>query len=266
MGLKEGDLQSLILEKGADPKIVAKVAFPQMLQALDYISWKGIVHRDVKPLNILYITLPDGRYQFQLGDFGICNRIIDAATYTGTNFYMAPEMLPQGGGPRQTHKIDVWALFVTILWLLNPGDLRQKEFSTQGEVHNTVSWIATNVETFAPIREMAAFDPDERASAAQILVKQYNGGGLTTPRRFIPVLTARPQPSLTIAHHENRSPTPSLSLTVQPVEAIPQGFGLQGNANIFAIAQYRDEQKRRSRRRRAGVFQRPNDNRPRIVG
>jgi serine/threonine protein kinase len=62
MGLKEGTLESLV-ESGADAPAVANSAFPQMLQALDCIAWKGIVHRDVKPENILYGSQPDGQYQ-----------------------------------------------------------------------------------------------------------------------------------------------------------------------------------------------------------
>jgi serine/threonine protein kinase len=92
MGLKEGTLESLV-ESGADASAVANFVFLQMLRALDCIAWKGIVHRDVKLENILYVSQPDGQHQFQLGDFGLCNRIINAATFAGTYLYMPPEML-----------------------------------------------------------------------------------------------------------------------------------------------------------------------------
>jgi hypothetical protein len=46
MGLKEGSLESLV-KSGANVSAVATTVFPQMLQALDFIAWKGIVHRDV---------------------------------------------------------------------------------------------------------------------------------------------------------------------------------------------------------------------------
>jgi len=67
MGLKEGTLESLI-ESGVDAPTVADFVFPQILQALDCIAWKGIVLRDVKPENILYVSQLGGQYQFQLGD------------------------------------------------------------------------------------------------------------------------------------------------------------------------------------------------------
>ena len=84
-------MESLV-ESGADASAVANLVFPQMLEALDCIAWMGIIHRDVKPENILYVSQPDGQYQFQLGDFGLCNRIVDTATFAGSRLYMPPEM------------------------------------------------------------------------------------------------------------------------------------------------------------------------------
>jgi serine/threonine protein kinase len=77
----------------------------------------------VKPENILYISPLDGQCQFQLGDFGLCNRAVDAATFAGSRLYMAPEMFREGG---QIHKVDVWSLFVTMLWILDIGEFRQR--------------------------------------------------------------------------------------------------------------------------------------------
>ena len=94
MGLKEGILESLI-ENGSCPHIADSV-FQQMLQALDCLAWNGIVHRDVKPENILYVSQPGGQYQFHLGDFGLCNRAISAVTTVGSPLYMAPEMFQKG--------------------------------------------------------------------------------------------------------------------------------------------------------------------------
>jgi len=131
MGLKEGSSELLIESGGAIPESVANAVLFHMLQAIDCLANKGIVHRDVKPANILYVSQPDGQYQFQLGDFGLCNRAISAATFAGSPLYMAPELFHQGG---QTSRVDVWSLFVTILWTLNVREFRQKcdQFKTIG--------------------------------------------------------------------------------------------------------------------------------------
>lgn len=237
MGLKEGTLESLI-ESGADASAIADSAFPQMLQALDCIAWKGIVHRDVKPENILYISQPDGQYQFQLGDFGLCNRIADAATFAGSQLYMPPEMF-QGGV--QTHKVDIWELFVTMLWILNAGGFRQRkhQFKTVTEIHQAVLSAASKVDSVSKIREMAIVNPEERASAAQMLVKHFDGAGLSTPRNQVPALASSPPPKIAAA----RAPPPAPPSTTRTAHAKPRG--LQMNANVFATpAQYRVEKAR----------------------
>jgi len=47
------------------------------------------------------------------------------------------------------------------------------------------------------IREMAIFNPEKRASAAQMLVKCFNGEGLSTPRNQVPALNSSPAAVIT---------------------------------------------------------------------
>ena len=85
----------------------------QLARALAYVHGRGIVHRDVKPSNILMGA--DGAAR--LGDFGIA-RLTDASTLTlagttlGTAAYMAPEQL-------EDHQVgpaaDVWSLGIVLL-------------------------------------------------------------------------------------------------------------------------------------------------------
>ena len=53
---------------------------------------KTIILRDAKPENILYADVlgSDNQFQFQLDDFGLCNRVINARTFAETQIYMAP--------------------------------------------------------------------------------------------------------------------------------------------------------------------------------
>lgn len=75
MGLEEGNLADLstdgtfTLTSGRPERCLQ-----QMLSALDFLDYKGIVHRDVKPENILCSLFPEGRgYHFRLSDFGLAN-------------------------------------------------------------------------------------------------------------------------------------------------------------------------------------------------
>ncbi|KAG5998415.1 hypothetical protein E4U43_002415 [Claviceps pusilla] len=191
MGLKEGSLKSLMIGTGADVPTVANLILEQMLEALDFIAFNGIIHRDVKPENILYTTDRKGQYRFQLGDFGLCTRHSVAVSHVGTGYYMAPEMFQ---GVEQTPKVDVWSLFVTLMWVANAANFREalSSFSNATMVQQTVQSVASAVEPFPRIREMAMLDPRERASAAQMLVKHFDGKGLSTPRCHVPPLAADP--------------------------------------------------------------------------
>lgn len=188
MGLKEGTLESLV-EIGTATRFEYSL-FHHMLQALDCLAFYGIIHRDVKPENILYVTGSDGQYVFQLGDFGLCNRKIIAESCVGTLIYMAPELFQE---KEQTDKVDVWSLFVTMLWTLDTG-FRQmcKSSNSVGEIQKAVSLAASQSPTVARIKEMAIVDAENRASAAQMLLKHFKGEGLSTPQNQVPALRTTP--------------------------------------------------------------------------
>jgi serine/threonine protein kinase len=233
MGLKEGTLESLI-RSGCDPVSIVRDVFRQMLQPLDCLAWKGIIHRDVKPENILYLSQESGQYQFQLGDFGLCNRAISAVTSVGTPIYMAPEMGRKGG---QTHKADVWSLFVTLLWTLDEEDFRQRstQFKCYEDILEAILSTASRGERISAIREMAIVNVEERASAAQMLVKWCNGKGLSTPLNQIPSLDNRPSFSLTAIRPTAlpSAPTPR-TRTVQTRQR-----ALRGNVPVPVATRYR---------------------------
>jgi serine/threonine protein kinase len=147
-----------------------------------------MIHRDVKPANILYSILSDGVYQFQLADFGLCNHQADAGTWdVGTMAFMAPEMVRQTRDQQinQSPKVEVWSLYVTMAWVFNLARYRERtRFSSYQDVHDAIIHAASSVDdsfpTMRAIPEMVIVDPHQRASAAQMLVKLYGNRGLST--------------------------------------------------------------------------------------
>lgn len=157
----------------------------QILSALDYLASEALIHRDVKPHNILYSCLSDGRYLFQLADFGLAHYQSLAKTSCGTPYYQAPELYPRASGVNaaQSSKIDIWSLFATIAAVHS----RFKEFppatDNYGRVLNVLKAKAAQSSMLEP---MARLHPDRRASAAQMLVYLFEGRGLTTALWKIP--------------------------------------------------------------------------------
>jgi tRNA A-37 threonylcarbamoyl transferase component Bud32 len=102
-----------------DPKYVEQLLL-QIVSGLSAIHAAGIVHRDIKPHNI--VLLPGPPERLVLTDFGLA-RALDAAggrltgpVVVGTLDYMAPEQLE--GGARLTTRVDVYALGVVIFEML----------------------------------------------------------------------------------------------------------------------------------------------------
>lgn len=92
-------------------RIVCEVA-----EALEYAHANQIIHRDIKPGNIMYNPAP---YQLKVTDFGIARLVDDSKTSTGeilgSPLYMAPEQLK---GKKVNFAADVFSLGVTFYQLL----------------------------------------------------------------------------------------------------------------------------------------------------
>lgn len=90
-----------------------------VLRALAACHAHGVVHRDVKPANFLYMREPDGSRRAKLSDFGLAARIKERdgvlTERCGTYAYLSPEMARRRP---YDFKVDAWAAGVVAYMLL----------------------------------------------------------------------------------------------------------------------------------------------------
>lgn len=175
------------IRAGELPDPVAVEACAQVCEALAHAHGAGILHRDVKPSNVL---LAEGeRTSARLLDFGLA-RMAEAETLTeagdvpGTLAYISPERL---AGEDATEAADVWAVGV-MLWEALAG----RHPFWQGSMLDTARAIADGAPPLAELRpdlpqpllllvdRALALDPARRPRARELAEALR---GAATPRR-----------------------------------------------------------------------------------
>jgi serine/threonine-protein kinase len=117
------DADSLLSDRylaGLPPREVAKIVMA-VAEALDYAHQRNLLHRDVKPANVLIASPGLDDERIMLADFGIARRTDDTSKLTATNMtvgtviYAAPEQLM---GAVIDGRADQYALAATAFHLL----------------------------------------------------------------------------------------------------------------------------------------------------
>ncbi|MET0766918.1 MAG: serine/threonine-protein kinase [Aeromicrobium sp.] len=172
-------------------------AAPLLWQAADALAAAhaaGIVHRDVKPSNILV----DGNRRVKITDFGIARITADASLtqtglITGSPAYLAPEVAT---GNRGDEAVDVWALGATIFYVLSgrpPYETTDNVLSTLYRIVNDEPPRLAGAAWMGPLLEATMVrDPDRRWSMAQVRDFLANPSRRNTPAPMPP--TPVPEP------------------------------------------------------------------------
>jgi serine/threonine-protein kinase len=111
------NLKALIQRRGPTPVITALELALQVARGLSFAHQQGLVHRDVKPQNVLL----NGDGQAKVTDFGIARSLdvqhgmTQTGTVLGTSDYIAPE---QAQGQRVDEHTDVYSLGVVLYEML----------------------------------------------------------------------------------------------------------------------------------------------------
>jgi serine/threonine protein kinase len=275
----EGENLAELMARERVPAEQAVSIIRQAAGALDHAHQAGVVHRDVKPPNIL--ISPDGKAK--VVDLGIATasertQITAAGTVLGTPSYMAPEQL-EGG--KITKAVDIYALGAVAFELLSGRKARQGR--TPVEIAHQIAsdpapdireaWSDAPPAAAEVLQRAMARDPEARPRSAGQLARSLDDAFKATqpaitrtvafdavdptptpaPRRREPVVAAPPARKRTLEkrHPSNAVPrwipvavlVAALLVTAGAIAALTGGGDEKGTASLAPTTQHQSAKK-----------------------
>jgi serine/threonine protein kinase len=217
--LAGGELLDMITDHDRLSENDAKHVLRQVLEAVLYLHNKGIVHRDVKPENILCVDR-NFPLRVKLTDFGLSKAVstadgdVSMRSQCGTAYYLAPEIVNNisYGKP-----VDMWACGVVGYVMLAGkfpfyGDSEEKFMRRlrAGVSFPTREWKTMHQSAKSLIRGLLDPNPETRLTAEQALQHPWLNDDLdlltTSSKPSSAVGDARERERLQYAaHHESLS-------------------------------------------------------------
>jgi eukaryotic-like serine/threonine-protein kinase len=165
-------LKELITSRGPAPLNVAIEYARQILSALRFAHRHGIVHRDIKPHNVLV----DAEGRVKVTDFGIAragtSQMTEAGSIVGTAQYLSPE---QARGTGVDQRSDLYSLGIVLFELLTgtlpfngdtPVEIAMKHLSQTPELPSALRPELPHELDLVVTRALAK-DPDARYQSAE---------------------------------------------------------------------------------------------------
>ena len=229
-------LASCCLDGSLSAAEVARIG-ADLAEALAHVHANGVVHRDVKPANILL----DASRRAKLTDFGIA-RIVDSARHTATGLtigtapYLSPEQVTGAAvGP----PTDVYALGLVLLECLTG----RREYPGNG-VESALARLhrppAIPAELAAPwpelIAAMTAEAPQDRPGAGDVAAALRSSGALTgaVPAAVTAVLPRLDPPAGMPLRPIRRPTRPGPAGPGRRLSALVDRIGLAGSIALVA--------------------------------
>ena len=241
-------LSARIAQGPVPPTDVAMIA-ADLAEALHVVHGAGVVHRDVKPSNVLLspTSLPGSRSGAKLADFGISVLVDDArltspGVVIGTAAYLAPEQL-RGAPPAPA--ADIYSLGLVLLEALT-GKRAFGQAEGIGAAMARLIEVPEVPRSVGPqwadlLTRMVAIAPEDRPSAAAVFAaaSMLASAPAIPPRPPVPVI-APPVPATSAASAATTTPTLLLSSKpsdrVVPTRRPMRRWGVIGSAAVAVVA------------------------------
>ncbi|MBI4671644.1 MAG: SUMF1/EgtB/PvdO family nonheme iron enzyme [Chloroflexi bacterium] len=244
MDLVEGEnLHRLVQERGAQPEAVVLNWTRQILDALIYLHAHNIIHRDIKPHNL--ILTPDDR--IVLVDFGLV-KLFDPgqpSTLTLLRGVGTPEYAPLEQYSREVGhtdpRTDIYALGATLYTLLAgkpPSDvhvrlLHPDAWRSVRDINPNVSFGAEAI-----IEKAMGLYPQQRYQTANDMLQAFG----FSPSRFMDAPKVEPVPLHAVAAPPSPPPPPASEPELEPVAEVgpqsdkPEPVAVQEPDDDFEIS------------------------------
>ncbi|MGO0576289.1 serine/threonine-protein kinase [Ornithinimicrobium panacihumi] len=162
--VRGGSAATLVGDHGPLSPTWVAVLLDQLLLALERIHGEGLVHRDVKPANLLLDATGRDYPRMRLADFGIATtldqpRLTHVSHVVGTVGYAAPETFSPGWDPDP--RADLFAAGMTASELL----LGERP-DTVGDLAVALVRAEAPVQLSALLLDLSSRDPDDRPADA----------------------------------------------------------------------------------------------------
>ena len=211
-------LKELIVARGPAPIHLAVDYARQILAAIRFAHRHGIVHRDIKPHNVLV----DGEGRLKVTDFGIAragvSQMTEAGSIIGTAQYLSPE---QAKGAPVDQTSDLYSVGVVLYELLTgvvpfsgdtPVEIAMKHLSTVPEPPSAKRADVPRDLDLVVMRALAK-DPSERYQSAEEMdadLRRINRGVAISPvtEEAATAIISRPPPVPTVTEITSRVPRP----------------------------------------------------------